>query len=748
MNYNDFLKSKIKYHESLGFNIETKDVNSLLFDFQKEIVKKGLGKGKFAIFADTGLGKTFMQLEWSRFIYEKYVKPILIVAPLAVAQQTQKEGVKINLKVNICNSQDDVINGINITNYEKLHKFQADRFVAVVLDESSILKSYSGKIRTQIINMFLYTEYKLACTATPSPNDYMELGNHSEYLNVLSRKEMLSTFFVHDGGSTQNWKIKSHAEDEFWKWVSSWAITLQKPSDIGFDDDGYILPELKYHNIILDTEKWGNTLFQQTAKGLNDYRKARRSSIEIRVQKAAEIANEKDCCLVWCDLNDESRSLKKLILGSEEVTGSDKIEKKESSLVGFSNGTIKKLVTKSSIAGFGMNWQHCNNMIFVGLNYSYEQFYQAVRRCWRFGQKNDVNCYLILSDRETNSLNVIQSKEKKANEMREKMIQRSNIEIVHNVKLEDIKLIKEFGENWEIIRGDAVVVLESYDDNCIDYFIFSPPFPELYTYSSMLQDIGNCRDYNEFFENFKYVTKNLYRTLKNGRLCSIHCMDIPIFKERHGYIGLRDFPGDLIKLMQSEGFIYHSKHVIWKNPLIEVTRTKALGLMHKQIQKDSTLCRAGTPDQLVTFRKPGENLIPVSHPDGFTEFIGDQNYKPKTIGIKYSHVTWQKYASPVWMDINQSNTLQRTSARDEKDEKHICPLQLEVIERGLVLYTNKGDVVGSPFAGIGSEGHQAILSGRKFMGIELKESYFLQAVKNLRYAEKKVKQVKFNLLEE
>lgn len=304
-------------------------------------------------------------------------------------------------------------------------------------------------------------------------------------------------------------------------------------------------------------------------------------------------------------------------------------------------------------------------------------------------------------------------------------------------------------EHYSIYQGDCVEVAKGIPDNSIHYSIFSPPFASLYTYSNSERDMGNCKDDNEFHEHFKFLIKELFRVIMPGRLVSFHCMDIPAMKERDGYIGLKDFPGDLLRMFQGEGFIYHSKVAIWKDPLIEATRTKALGLMHKQLCKDSAMCRQGLPDYLITVRKPGENPEPIAHPNGLDRFIGEdepggrkgkpilkdsQKHKDISMAKKdpvYSHHVWRRYASPVWMDINQSNTLQRESAREEKDERHICPLQLDVIERGLELWSNPHDIVLSPFMGIGSEGYVSLKMDRKFVGIELKRSYFEQSVKNL-----------------
>jgi DNA modification methylase len=284
-------------------------------------------------------------------------------------------------------------------------------------------------------------------------------------------------------------------------------------------------------------------------------------------------------------------------------------------------------------------------------------------------------------------------------------------------------------ENYAIYNGDSFEIIKCLGDESIDFSLFSPPFVDLYCYSNSERDLGNCKGYKEFFQQFSYLIADLFRVTKPGRLVAVHCIDIPAMKERDGYIGLKDFPGDIIREFVSAGFIYHSRTVIWKDPLIEATRTKALGLMHKQLCKDSSKVRAGLPDYLIAFRKPGEAESMVTHPEGLTEYHGSDD--PGGVGEKRSHHIWRAYASPVWMDIRQTETLNRTAAREEDDEKHICPLQLDIIHRACVLWSNPGEVVLTPFMGIGSEVYGALINGRKAIGIELKQAYFNQAVKNV-----------------
>ena len=418
--YSKFLKQKQIVDSPTGIVEKNININSTLFPFQQDIVRWALRRGRAAVFAGCGLGKTFIQLEWAKHIPNK----VLILAPLAVSQQTIREGKKIGIDIKYCRNQKQVDSKITITNYEMLEKFNASEFDGIVLDESSIIKSFSGSTRNLIIELFAKTSFKLACTATPAPNDYMELGNHSEFLGVMSRSEMLSMFFVHDGGETAKWRLKGHAENEYWKWLASWAIMMQKPSDLKYDDNGFILPSLNYReHIILCDLKPKRGIFIESAKTLLERRQARRESLNERVELCAELVNRSnDIWLVWCNLNAEGNLLKKLIKDSVQVEGADNQEFKERNMLAFSDNKIKCLITKPSIAGPGMNWQNAHNMAFVGLSDSCEKYYQAVRREWRFGQKNPVNVHVIISEREGAVLKNIKRKEQDAEKMLQNMV--------------------------------------------------------------------------------------------------------------------------------------------------------------------------------------------------------------------------------------------------------------------------------------------------------------------------------------
>lgn len=728
MRYEDFLNSKRLSQKPCGF--EPQNLNEHLFPFQRDIVNWACRKGRAAIFADCGMGKTIMQLAWADQVHAHEGGYVLIVAPLAVSAQTCREGYMFGIEVNRCRTSEDLKDGINITNYEMLPHFENVDFSGVVLDESSILKSYTGAIRNQIIGMFHLTPFKLACTATPAPNDYMELGNHSEFLGCMDRTEMLAMFFIHDGGDTSKWRLKGHASSRFWDWVSSWACMVTKPSDLGYDDGDFNLPPLEIRTHTMDSGLvQEGRLFAVAEATLSEQQKARRNTVEKKVATIAQYVNSSDeSWLIWCDLNIESERLALSIPDAVEVRGSDSTEWKEDAMMGFADGRYRVLVTKPSIAGFGMNWQHCHNVAFCGMSHSYEQFYQAVRRCWRFGQSSPVSVHVFVTDLEETIVENVLRKKDDSEGMKEEMLSRtSSIRDDFDMTARDESSYLEqtkTGEGWTMMLGDCVERIKEIESDSVGLSVFSPPFASLYTYSNSERDMGNSKTDEEFADHFAYLIGELYRVLMPGRLVSFHCMNLPTSKERDGFIGIKDFRGALIRMFQDAGFVYHSEVTIWKDPVTAMQRTKALGLLNKQKNKDSALSRQGIPDYLVTMRKPGDNPQPITHTNE-----------------DFPISVWQKYASPVWMDINPSKTLQYRAARENSDERHICPLQLDVIERAIKLWSNPGDIVLSPFGGIGSEGYVAVKDGRQFIGIELKKSYFDLACKNLTQAVEESKEL-------
>lgn len=718
--YFELLERKKKRAVESGFEIDESVLNPVLFPFQKWGVKRALKAGKYAFFWDCGLGKTISQLEWLQQVANHTNKSVLVVCPLAVLEQTIREGVKFGYAVKEYDG-DLSSNGIYITNYDQLENVDCTPFIGVVLDESSIMKNFQGKTKQLIIDKFKHTPYKLCCTATPSPNDTTELCNHAEFLDVMTRNEMLAMYFIHDGGKTSDWRIKGHAEESFWDFVSTWAIMLNKPSDAGFSNDGYDLPPLNLRETVIETPKRDNwRLFNDSAVNATDFHKELRETTDLRLNKVAEIVNASDeQFIVWIGQDAEGVYLRKLIPDAVEVKGSDSRDYKKDKLLGFANGDFRVLITKLKIAQFGLNYQNCHNQIFASLDFSFEATYQGIRRSYRFGQEHAVNVWLIVTDTMQNVKESFERKQKQFENMQDKMSLSMGRNIKNQLKLQSMESVNEYkSDNCHIKMGDCVQFIYEVPDESVGFSIFSPPFADLYIYSDKLEDMGNSKDYTEFFEAFKFLVKELYRVMWSGRNVAVHCMDLPIQKGKEGYIGLRDFSGMILRAFEDAGFIYHSRVTIWKNPVTEMQRTKALGLLHKQLGKDSAMSRVGIPDYLLVFRKPGEHSHPVK------------------CGINVD--TWQKWASPVWNDIDYGKTLNASEARGDNDERHVCPLQLETIERAVSLWSNEGDTVLTPFMGIGSEVYQSILLHRKGIGFELKDSYFNVAVKNIKNAENQI----------
>ena len=749
--YQEFIASKLALHVPVGFS--PSDLSRYgLFDFQAAIVDWAVKRGRAAIFADTGLGKSAMQLAWADQVADYTGKPVLILAPLCVAQQTVRESQRIGIAdCRYARTKALVIGSrIVVVNYEMMEHFAGIEWGGVVLDESSILKNFTGKTKQLLIESFKKTPFKLACTATPAPNDYLELGNHAEFLNVMPSNEMIMRFFINDTMAAGSYRLKNHGRDDFRQWCASWSVALTKPSDMGYADDRYQLPTLQVQHISVSTEGLPpieGHLFRDSVLSATTIHQEMRLTAPLRAVAVAElIANDPDeTWLIWCNTNYEADELARRIPGAVEVRGCMSPDEKSKRLLAFINGESKILLSKPSVAGFGLNLQHCARVAFVGLSYSYEDFYQAVRRCYRFGQHREVQVYVVAADSEICVMETIQRKEREHQAMQVEMAAAISAYQANLQKPICQGVETERGEDWTLHHGDCVMAMQGMADNSIDLAVFSPPFANLYIYSDSLNDMGNTRNTAEFLEQYRFAARELYRITLPGRLCVIHCKDLPLYKVRDGAAGLYDFPGDLRRVHEEEGWVYHSRVTIWKDPVIEMQRTKNHGLLYKQLCKDSAASRQGMADYLIVMRKWGdaEQWNPVTrHGERFFDYIGSTCQSPAKKDIArarseaerqrlYSINVWQRYASPVWFDVQQTNVLNIRQAREDADEKHICPLQIDVIERAIELWSNPGDVVFSPFAGIGSEGYVALQMGRRFVGAELKRSYFDVACRNL-----------------
>jgi DNA modification methylase len=742
--YEAFLERKATVIPSLGREIEDADVHPMLFPFQRDIVRWAVRKGRAAVFVDTGLGKTFIQLEWARLIGEN----TLFVAPLSVARQTAREAVKLGLDVRYVRGQSQVTDGhkLWITNYEMLDNFDLAQFGAIVLDESSILKAIDGKTRQKLIKICSDIPYRLCCSATPAPNDYTELGNHAHFLGICTTAEMLSMYFINANkqqafviegkvyeqkGSNkggQEWRLKHHAEDRFFQWLASWAITMTKPSDLGYDDNGFILPPLRLHpQFVQSNYEPDDQLFFTGLKGITDRTKIRRSTVDARLAALGEIVGESDDqWIIWVGLDSESKAVTALFPDAVEVKGSHSPEYKAECFEAFQDGQHRILVTKVKIGGFGMNFQNAHKMAFFGLNDSWETFYQAVRREWRYRQPLPVDVHIILSDAETGIYQNVMRKDAMASRLRQKLVEavvnyeRRELQDVVTVE-QPYKTDEASGQSWRLMLGDSCERLQEVATDSVDLSVYSPPFADLFTYSASDRDLGNNQGWGQFFDHYAFIIRQVLRVTKPGRLTCVHTSDIPAMASRDGYIGIKDFPGEVIRAYEREGWVFVGRAFVQKNPQAQAIRTKSKGLLFVQLRKDSSDNRPALVDQVLIFKKPGDNDVPV---------------RPVENG-EMDNETWIEWANGIWLGISESDTLQYHEARGADDEKHICPLQLGTIERCIKLYSNPGELVLSPFAGIGSEGYEAVRLGRRFVGCELKPEYWAIARKNLASAEQR-----------
>lgn len=719
--YEAFLTSKRIVAESSGFELNGASLHPTLYDFQADIVRWALKRGRGAVCGDCGVGKTLIQVEWARQIMRYTQQPVLIVAPLSVAEQTIREGRKIGQHIGFAEGLDDIAD-VCITNYEKLRHFIGAPVAGIVLDESSILKSIDGETRKLLLEKFTSIPYRLCCTATPCPNDVAELANHAEFLGVMKRQEMLASFFVHD---EDGWRLRGHAAKPFYRWIASWLMAFKSPADLGYDGSRFVLQPLHIHDEIVETEwRRDGHLFAGGLKGITDRTAVRKQSIPDRVKRAAEIANKAaGQVIVWCGLNDEAEAVAALIPDCVEISGDDSHSVKVSKILGFVEGDKRAMVTKVKIAGFGLNFQNADTMIFLGLGDSYEQYYQAIRRCWRYGQHRPVHVYVVVTDHESEIVDNVRHKEIEAENLSREIVTAAReyeMEELGKVRqtVETITRNRYEGQNWTLVQDDCVTAMSILPDDSVDLSIFSPPFLALYTYSATERDLGNSKSPEEFFGHFRFVIEELLRITNPGRNVCVHVSQVPLTLVNHGVIGMQDFRGTTIKAFQECGFIYHGEVCIDKDPQAQAIRTKAKGLAFQQLKKDASWLRPALADYILVFRKPGDNAVAI-HPD-------------------ISNDEWIEWARPIWYGIRESDTLNVAEARSDEDDRHVCPLQLGTIERCIRLWSNRGETVFSPFAGIGSEGYVALQHGRRFIGVELKPLYAKTAARNLANAERAV----------
>lgn len=742
--YLQFLESKRLSSQPIGLDIPKEVLHPKLFDFQRDIVHWALSKGRAAIFADVGLGKTGMGLSWSQHITDL---PVLCIVPFpAVARQIEREAREVwgYDNVHYVRNSEHVENGhVYITNVDamvtgkvKVEHFNPAKFGAVWLDESSILKNLTGTQKKMLVEFASGIQYRLATTATPAPNDLIEIANHSEFLGIMSGNVLMNngtvgaTFFTYDSNGVGNkFRLKRHAHEAFYRWLASWAVAMKKPSDLGYSNEGYELPPIEYHVIEVGSEYTPEGMlpgFAPQVISATELGKVRRAALTDKVAAAAGLVNNSDeQWIVWGKLNDETAALEKVLTGSVDVHGSLDPEVKGDLMEAFIAGDKRVLISKSSIAGMGMNFQHCSNMLFFGLDFSWESFYQSVGRVYRFGQQKPVHVWILISSQETNIYKVIQQKGKEATKMTLELIEAAKdytIQELKNLYTNEWQYATDTTEtdNWKLMLGDSALRLREVPDESIDISIYSPPFESLFVYSATEHDLGNCAGHDEFFAHYGYIIRENYRVMKPGRLTCVHIQDTRAFKNLDGYIGRKDLSGDVIEAYQEAGFVFWQRITINKNPQVQAIRLKAQDLLFATLKKDAASLAGGMADYILVFKKPGQNEVPVLPMDNGEMTEND----------------WIEWAHPVWNDIKETNVLNVKMARNADDTKHVAPLQLDVIERCLKLWSNPGELALSCFAGIGSEGYEAIRHGRRFVGVELKPEYYKSAIHNLQNAER------------
>jgi len=805
--YEQFMAKKRIVDEGNGFEIDRSLLNPMLFEWQKDIVGWVLKKGRVLIGLNCGLGKGPIQLEALKLINDHTNEPTIMFAPPGVKTQFKAiEAPKFGYDVNIADENQDIVNGINITNYERLIKreriehyeldlyfkrfaeyspkeikradkyieverfrFNPNQFAGIALDEASILKHYGAKTRERLTEFAKNIPFRICATATPAPNDIYELSSYAEFLGIANMRQIKAKYFIQDGNTSSVFRLMKPAINKWWKFVATWAIIIEKPSDLGYSDEGYELPKLAVKNhVITDTNLTPGALFAMPAKTMAEGERIKRKTVQIRCEKVAEIANaDDDHKLIFIRRNEEGVLLNKLIPNSVEVAGRHSEETKEERLIGFAQGKCKILITKPKMGGFGLNFQeHCHRIISGNMNYSSEEKYQYERRVYRFRQENNVQHDIVTMDTEDKILSALNAKEKKMSETIKEVVKRMDIHDLSKQKkvkkdAGDVETDEYVSEYWKILLGDSCERAKELKDQSIDTVVTSVPFPAMYAYTNFDEDIGNYETAEDLCEHLKYVFIEMLPKMKPGAMCHIHIAQGVAFRNRHGYQGLWDFAGPLVKMMESVGWEHYSDITIEKDPQTQAARNHSHPLMQKTVFSDAASLGASVPDFLLLFKAPGEKekvTALLSDPLIQGKYTSPDGWITMDMWINWASNVWLMHRKGMkwWEGINVTRVLgailnHKTkerdgfgirSARDEEDEKHLCELQLDIIERCIAIHTKPGDLVCDPFNGIGSVGFQALTMGRRYVGLEIKKSYWLTAIKNLEYAEHKVKQVK------
>jgi DNA modification methylase len=791
-NYKEFLEDKKITVKPSGFEVDESKLNPMLYDYQKDIVRFALRAGKFLLLQDCGLGKTPEQLEWAHHVNEYTDKPVLIIAPLGVTMQTVRESEKFNRQVKYIRLDSEIDDQSSITNYEMLKSFlnTSDWYGGIIFDESSIFKGLGNrtlKLAKQLVDNF---DFRLCCSATPSPNDYDELLRQAEILGIMPEKEAKAMFFTQDGASNK-WKLSKWADKgPFWDWCSGWMIAMRKPSDLGYSDDTFVRAGNNLVELVVKGKEYKTSnqmsLFPVQAKGMTERRRARKVSVIDRVSAIAELVNNPDKMreivpdyvdgepiVIWRKFLAEADEVCKQMPLFVDIRGSLKRNEKEKYIIQFSDGEINHIVTDPSMFGHGMNWQHARIQFFLGLSDSYEEYYQAMRRLWRNGQTRDVYTFWVYADTEGNVIKNINRKQQQHDQLYDRIVKRMarhyDASILdHQIEKDEMEYKVDYFESddYKVFLGDSAEMLEQVENDSIHLTVTSTPFAGLnFAYSNSMRDVGNSKDGKELTNHLSFIMRQVYRVTMPGRLACVELMAEPLFKWRNGHTGRIDFRGDVIRMMQDLGWIWHSEVVVTKDPQLKAGRTHDSGLTQASVHKD--MCRAAPviDAYVLIFRKPGENLIPVKALD--SAMYQQEGWIPMypedgpASWVELAHGYWM-YDDPdmylplpneVWTDIKESGVLKwdengsgkgkkqvHTLGRDDDDDRHLAPMQLETVRRLIRMYSNPEETVLDPFSGQGTTGFCAIEQGRKYTGCELKPSYWELSERVLKYATKQANQ--------
>lgn len=817
--YRKFLESKVVQAPQSGFTISSAEINPALKPHQRDAVQWAVAGGRRALFEAFGLGKSVQQLEWCRIITEHIKKPALIICPLGVKQEFSHDAVHL-LHIDAptyVRDMDEIRscrNHIMITNYERVRDGNIDPtyFSAVSLDEASVLRSYGSKTYQTFLNKFQGVKYKLVATATPSPNRYKELIHYAGFLEIMDTAQALTRFFQRDSTKANNLTLYPHKEKEFWLWLSTWALFLQKPSDLGYSDDGYDLPPLdvRYHmlessNAMMTYEKDGQgKMIPDFAIGLSQAARVKRESIDIRVAKAKEIIDESpgDHFIIWHDLESERHAIKKTIPECREIFGSQDLDKREKNTIDFSEGRYRILATKKELSGSGCNFQrHCHREIFLGIDYEFNDFIQAIHRCYRFLQDKPVVIDIIYMEQEQEILKVLKEKWQQYDELTEnmeKIIKQYGLaqtDAVQEMKRSiGVRRIEVKGLKFRAIHNDCIEELATMPDNSVDEIITSIPFGNHYEYCECYNDLGHNENTERFFKQMDFMTPNLLRALKPGRVFCCHVKDRVLFGNTTGtgMPTVEPFHALTILHYMKHGFQFFGMITVVTDVVRENNQTYRLGWTENS--KDGTKMGVGCEEYVLLFRKlptdtsnayadvpvkkdkkdytrgqwqidahgywrsSGNRLIskdeleaiPVkdlqkvyrqfsrSHIYNYEEHVKLANELDKNgkLPASFMVVAPGSWNESVWDDINRMRTL-NTQQRLKRKQMHLCPLQLDIVERLVDRYSNPGEIVLDPFGGLMTVPLVALKKDRKGIGIELNPDYFRDGLGYLQTEEAK-----------